>query len=246
LVEYPLLYDDGWVIDLGEMERRITVRTRVVVVVHPNNPTGNFVGGAERAVVEEICRKHGLALIVDEVFLDYAVDGVKAESFAGGSEGVLSFVLSGVSKVCALPQMKVSWIAVSGPEALRREAMERLEVIADTFLSVSAPVQLALPGWLAGRRGIQEQIRERMGENLVVLGQGSVDGLLLEGGWTVVVRLPALGEGGFELAALAGGVVVQPGTFYGLGEGRAVLSLLTPVEEFAVGVGKLEKLLVVD
>ncbi len=245
LVEYPLLYDDGWAIDVGEMERRITPRTRAVVVVHPNNPTGNFVGGVERAALEDICRRHGLALIVDEVFLDYAVGGVTAESFAGWSEGVLSFVLSGISKVCALPQMKASWIVVNGPEGVRLEAMERLEVIADTFLSVSAPVQLALSGWLAGRAGIQEEIRERMRTNLAALGRG-VDALLMEGGWTVVVRLPAWGEGGFELAALEAGVVVQPGSFYGLGSGRAVLSLLTPVEEFAAGVKKLRELLVMS
>ncbi len=248
LVEYPLLYDHGWAIDLGEMERRITPRTRAVVLVHPNNPTGNYVRGVERAAVEEMCRRWGLALIVDEVFLDYAVGDVKTESFAGGSEGVLSFVLSGISKVCALPQMKVSWIAVCGPEELRAEAMKRLEVIADTFLSVSAPGQLALPGWLAGRRRIQEEIRERMRANLSVLG-GGVDGLVLEGGWTAVVRLPAWGVEGFELAALEAGVrgvIVQPGSFYGLGEGRAVLSLLTPVEEFAAGVETLRELLIVD
>ncbi len=259
LVDYPLFYDYGWHIDLQEMERRITPRTRAVVVVHPNNPTGHYTGAAERAAVEEICRKHGLALIVDEVFLDYGVGvegnadssrtaqndkkgksaGVSKDivrgSFANGADGMLTFVLSGLSKVCALPQMKVSWIVVSGPEEMRRQAMERLEVIADTFLSVNIPVQVALPGWLRGRARIQREIRARVETNLKLVTETEIEVLQVEGGWTVVVRMTAEAVE----RTVETGVIVQPGGFYGLGDGRAVVSLITPVEEMRRGLGIL-------
>src|SRR5580704_12828262 len=147
---YPLFYDYGWWIDFAELERRIGPRTRAIVVVHPNNPTGHATRATERDRLEEICARHGLALIVDEVFLDYPLqEGEALRSFAVGPHPVLTFVLSGMSKIAGLPQMKVGWIMGLGPERGRLEAMGRLEVIADTFLSMSAPVQLALPAWLA-------------------------------------------------------------------------------------------------
>jgi alanine-synthesizing transaminase len=229
LVDYPLFYDYGWAIDVAELERRVTEKTRAIVVVHPNNPTGNFAGGEQRKAVEDLCRRHGLALIVDEVFLDYPLSE-SAASFAGGSNGVLSFVLSGLSKVCALPQMKLSWIVANGPQPELRDAMARLEVIADTFLSVSTPAQLSLPGWLAGREVIQQQIRERMRRNLEALQQAGLEPLKIEGGWTAVIRFSQWTH------ALQQGVIVQPGSFYGLGDGRSVLSLITPEEEFREGV----------
>ena len=166
---YPLFYDYGWWIDFAELERRIGPRTRAIVVVHPNNPTGHTTGAAERRKLEEICVRHGLALIVDEVFLDYplgeAITETRLESFTVGPHPVLTFVLSGMSKIAALPQMKVGWIVGLGPEEVRRQAMGRLEVIADTFLSMNAPVQLALPVWLARRGEIQTQILERVRRN---------------------------------------------------------------------------------
>ncbi len=152
---YPLFYDYGWWIDFAELERRIRPRTRAIVVVHPNNPTGHGTKAAEREKLQEICARHGLALIVDEVFLDYSLHRADSEelvSFAVGPHPVLTFVLSGMSKIAGLPQMKAAWIAGLGPETVRREAMGRLEVIADTFLSMNAPVQRALPSWLEGRR----------------------------------------------------------------------------------------------
>ena len=150
---YRLFYDFGWWIDFADLERAITPRTRAIVVVHPNNPTGHATGAAERLRLQELCDRAGLALIVDEVFLDYGVElpQTELESFAAGPSEALCFVLSGMSKVVALPQMKVGWIVALGPEAMREDALGRLEVIADTYLSVNTPAQLALPSWLSGR-----------------------------------------------------------------------------------------------
>src|ERR1700678_2063971 len=146
LVPYELFYDHGWHLDLEALRRCVTPHTRAIVVVHPNNPTGHFTRRPERAAIEGLCREHGLALIVDEVFLDYGLAGQpRGESFATGSHEVPTFVLSGLSKVAALPQMKAAWIACfAGGEDLA-EALQRLEVISDTFLSMSAPIQCAIP-----------------------------------------------------------------------------------------------------
>jgi aspartate/methionine/tyrosine aminotransferase len=241
LVGYPLWYSDGWHVDFGALELAVTERTRAVVVVHPNNPTGNFCSAQERERLQEFCAQRGLTLIVDEVFLDYALEGVSAESFAAGESDALTFVLSGLSKVCGLPQMKVSWIVAAGPETLVSAAMERLEVIGDTFLSVNAPMQHALPVWLRGRAGIQGQIRARMRANLAVLDAalvGSpVDRLVMQGGWTAVLRVPRTED--FVAMAMERGVVVQPGEFYGLGAGRLVASLLTSPDVWARGLALL-------
>jgi len=247
LCEYPLLYDPngtGWAIDIHALESAISDKTRAIVVVHPNNPTGNFASETERAALAQICAERGIALIVDEVFLDYALAGAEHRSFAAGEMPALCFVLSGISKVCGLPQMKASWIAANGPTELVLAAMERLEIIADTFLSMNAPVQQALPHWLANRGSIQLQICERMRMNLVTLKErlrgGSAQMLAMQGGWTVVLRVPREISGKkFPFAALEHGVIVQPGEFYGLPEGRAVLSLLTPPKIWREGLAKL-------
>jgi len=244
LVEYPLLYDSGWHIDFHSLESTVTARTRAIVVVHPNNPTGNFASDVERLALEEICSRLGLALIVDEVFLDYGLEGTEARSFAAGESKALTFVLSGLSKVCGLPQMKVSWIAATGPDDLVRAAMERLEVIADTFLSMNAPMQFALSQWLAHKSGLQQEIRTRIRWNLAVLDarlQGTMASRLeLQGGWATVLRVPRhIGGKPFVDSALERGVIVQPGEFYGLPEGRVVLSLLTPAEVWQRGIAAL-------
>ncbi len=236
LREYPLFYDFGWWIDFAEMERAIGPRTRAVVVVSPNNPTGHATGRAERERMEEVCARHGLALVVDEVFLDYPMrEGGRVESFAVGPHPVLTFVLSGMSKIAGLPQMKAAWMAVFGPEAER--AMGRMEVIADTFLSCNAPVQLALPQWMAGAGVVRGQILERVRANLATLRGSGLEVLEVEAGWSAIVRLPQRsGEVWREL--LEAGVVVHPGEFYGMGErGRVVVSLLGPEEEFRAGMG---------
>jgi len=244
---YPLFYDHGWWIDFAELERAITQRTRAVLVVHPNNPTGHWTGAGERERLEALCVRHGLALIVDEVFLDYSLRELTPppQSFACGAHPALTFVLSGLSKIAGLPQMKAAWIAALGPERERAEALARLEIVADTFLSMNAPVQLAMASWLAGRGTIQAQILERARGNLAVLRRIEAESperlqlFNVEGGWSAVVGLPGcVGEVDCaERLARERGVIVHPGSFYGMGEaGRVVISLIGPAEELAVSI----------
>jgi aspartate/methionine/tyrosine aminotransferase len=243
----PLVYENGWQIDAEGIRRAITPQTRGLVIVHPNNPTGHYTKPWETEQLARLCLEFGLSLIVDEVFLDYSF-GAKAESFARGIEGVPVYVVSGLSKIAGLPQMKAAWIVVTGPsgEKARDEALDRLEVIADTFLSMNAPVQLAMPAWLENRAAIQQQIRRRVTANLAVLDQavGSVDSvqrLAVEGGWYAVLRIPAINpDEQTVLALLERGVWVHPGYFFGMPEsGWLVVSLLAPEAEFSNGVATL-------
>jgi alanine-synthesizing transaminase len=242
---YPLFYDHGWWIDFAELERIISPRTRAILVVHPNNPTGHCTGLAERERLEEICARHNLALIVDEVFLDYSLRDVPVQSFATGPHPVVTFVLSGLSKIAGLPQMKSAWLVGFGPDVARRVAMDRLEIIADTFLSVNTPVQLALPSWLASRPAIQAQILERIRANfaaVVALADAQPDRLSVlecDAGWSAVLALPGcVGEADCaERLVRERGVIVHPGSFYGMAEAqRVVISLIAPVEDVAAGI----------
>ena len=144
LVPYPLIYDHGWQMDFPSLEAAVTARTRGVVIVHPNNPTGSYIQPNELDPLNAFCRSHGLSLIVDEVFLDYGLDQKPHASFTTNHDA-LTFTLSGLSKISALPQMKVAWVTTSGPSAEVAEATARLDVIADTYLSMSAPIQWAMP-----------------------------------------------------------------------------------------------------
>ncbi len=259
LTPYALLYDPGgdstgthgWSLDLHALRRRISPYTRAILVVHPNNPTGHYTTPAERAALASLCREHGLALIVDEVFLDYPWLGHEADaassSFACGEHPALTFVLSGLSKIAALPQMKASWIVCLGPESIRAEAMRRLEIIADTFLSMNAPVQHALPGWLTGRSAIQQQLRDRVQHNLQMLDRAlashhGLRRLACDGGWYATLRTPPFATG--EALAIRlieeAGVATHPGSFFGFVEdNRLVISLLTPPDIFAEGIAAL-------
>jgi alanine-synthesizing transaminase len=199
LVSYPLFYDYGWHLDMHSLRERITSRTRAIVVVHPNNPTGHFTSAEDRSLLEQLCVEFNLALIVDEVFLDYG-HGSGERSFTLGEHPALTFVLSGLSKIAGLPQMKLSWICALGPDSSLMPALSRLEIIADTFLSVSAPMQHALPVWLQQRHKLQRQIRARVAENLICLdrtlvGANFTDRLRIEGGWYAILRVPALSTG---------------------------------------------------
>ena len=242
LVAYPLFYDHGWHLDLAALRQRVTPRTRAIALVHPNNPTGHFTRPPERAAIAEVCREHGLALIVDEVFLDYQF-GRGPQSFAIGPHPVPTFVLSGLSKVAALPQMKAAWIACFWPASFAA-ATERLEVISDTFLSMSAPIQHALPTWLSERAVIQDQIKHRLAGNLERLDQllsrqTLVTRLQVEAGWYAVLRVPGvqLEEQMALDLLLQRAVVVHPGSFFGFsGQGWLVVTLLAPPEEFAAGI----------
>jgi len=242
---YPLFYDHGWYIDFSELERAITPRTRAILVVHPNNPTGHWTGERER--LEAICVQHGLALIVDEVFLDYPLRELTPppQSFACGAHPALTFILSGLSKIAGLPQMKAAWIAALGPVSERVEALARLEIVADTFLSMNAPVQLAMPSWLAGRGAIQGQILKRARGNMAALRQvaeaspGRLHLLQVDAGWSAVLGLPGcVGEADCAKRLVRErGVIVHPGSFFGMAEaGRVVVSLIGLAEDFAASI----------
>ncbi|MDR3741331.1 MAG: pyridoxal phosphate-dependent aminotransferase [Terracidiphilus sp.] len=235
----PMVYDYGWQIDPEGFRRAITPDTRAIVLVHPNNPTGHYTKPWEMVELAKLCREHELALIVDEVFLDYSF-GAKGRTFAAGLEGVEVYVVSGLSKIAALPQMKAAWIVATGTK--RKAALDRLEVIADTFLSMNAPIQAAFPAWLKGRAGIQQQVRERVRANLAELDRGlselpAVSRLQTEGGWYAVLRIPAIQPDEVTVTELLQrGVWVHPGYFFGMeAAGWLVVSLLGPVEEFRQG-----------
>ena len=259
LVPYPLIYDHGWQMDFPSMEKAVTARTRGVVVVHPNNPTGSYVRAGEVGALNMFCRSRGLALIVDEVFLDYglhdshrqapldrtAEGGRPHTSFAGNGE-VLTFTLSGLSKISGLPQMKVAWIVTGGPEEEAAAAMARLEVIADTYLSMNAPIQWAVPTLLEQRKDIQRQLLERVRANLAELdrqlaGQKACERLSVDGGWYAVLRVPVTRSDedlAIELVREAS-VLVHPGHFYDFpSDGYLVLSLITPQADFAEGMNR--------
>lgn len=254
---FHLLYDHGWQIDFQDLERAIGSRTRAILVVHPNNPTGHFIGTAEAEQLNAICLQHRLALVVDEVFLDYEID-YELRAMAGrtrrhgsfvSNRRTLTFVLSGLSKISALPQMKVGWIAVSGPDAFVGDALARLELIADTYLSLSAPLQHALPVLLGQRDTMRPQLRARIETNLrqlddELLRQKLVSRLEVEGGWYAVLRVPAV-QPDEELAIRLleeRCVLVHPGHFYDFpDQGYLVVSLLTPAGDFGIGIrGLLE------
>ncbi len=247
---YELVYDHGWQIDYPSLRAAVTSRTRAIVLVHPNNPTGSAVSAREREELNQIATEFGLALVVDEVFLDYAHSESESDfphSFAGNS-AVLTFTLSGLSKICCLPQMKLGWMAISGPPDVAADALARLEVIADTFLSVGTPVQIAAPGMLAQRDEVQQQLRRRVRANLDKLDQvlaniPACSRLEVQAGWYAVLRVPAVGSDE-DLAVQileAIGVLVHPGHFFDFHQdGYLVLSLIPPEAEFAEAVERLE------
>jgi alanine-synthesizing transaminase len=246
LVPYPLLYDHGWQIDFDSLYKAANPRCRAVILVHPNNPTGSYVSANETSALNSFCRSHALALIVDEVFLDYSHDATPRPSFVANADA-LTFTLSGISKISALPQMKLAWVATSGPEEIVAESGARLEVIADTFLSMNAPVQLAADVLLAQRRLIQPILLERLRANLAELDQQllkhpSCARLQAEGGWYAVLRVPAI-ESDEDLAVRLlrkANVSVHPGHFYDFpNEGYLVLSLITEPVTFREGVARL-------
>jgi len=247
-VPYPLVYHGGWAIDFDALAQSITPRTRAIVLVNPNNPTGSFVKQTELAELIRLCRDHGLALVSDEVFCDYALDDdpQRVRSLTGVDD-VLTFCLSGLSKIAGLPQMKLGWIAVCGPAAARREAFDRLELIADTYLSTGTPVQWAASALLASRAQVQGQILARVRQNRAFLasriGPDSPWRLLAtEGGWYAILEAPKIHtEEEWVLTLLsAGNVLVQPGFFFDFErEAFLVASLLTPPEVFQEGVQRI-------
>jgi hypothetical protein len=248
---YPLAYQGGWAIDLDALAAAVSERTRAVVLVNPNNPTGSYVKRAELQTLSRLCAQRRIALISDEVFSDYvlgeAPDAERAATLVGVEE-CLAFSLSGLSKVAGLPQMKLGWIVTSGPAKLRAEAMEKLEWIADTYLSVSTPVACAAARLLASGELVQRQIRERTAGNLAVARAaltGSAAGILaVEGGWYITVRMPRIrGEEDWAIRLLSQeSVLTQPGFFYDFeSEAFLIVSLLTLPEVFRKGIARLRR-----
>jgi aspartate/methionine/tyrosine aminotransferase len=245
---YPLSYDGEWRVDLAALEAAVGPRTRAIVLVSPNNPTGSAIKEDEAHALDALAARRGLALIADEVFADYPWAGVPRPGLA--AREALAFSLGGLSKSCGLPQLKLGWIALAGPAALRDEAMARLEMIADTYLSVGTPVQRAAPALLARAERLRAPIAARIAENLRTLRrhseQSAATVLQGDGGWTAVLHIPAtVGEEERVLALLdEQGVLVHPGYFFDFPhEAFLVLSLLPRPAEFEEGVARILRVL---
>ncbi len=251
-VPYRLLYDGSWFFDFASLRAAISSRTRAIVVVNPNNPTGSFLKVSERGLLLEIAREHDLPLISDEVFMDYAFSAPKnlARTLIG-QDKVLSFSLNGLSKAAGMPQVKLGWIALAGPAAAQAEARSRLELILDTYLSVGTPVQSALGHLFNIGAGIQEQIKARVAENRVALASILQDSpahiLHSEGGWSTILQLPNIfGQEDWSVPLLNRyQVLVQPGYFFDMSsEAYVVVSLISVPKVFTEGIRRLKRLLV--
>ena len=242
-VHYPLSYYNSWQINFEVLRESISEKTKAIVIVNPNNPTGNYLKKDELAKLNELCGERNIALIVDEVFSDYAhgEDANRVETVVG-NEGTLTFALSGLSKVVALPQMKLGWIQVSGERKLVEESAARLELIADTYLSVGTPVQHATPNLLETRGAIQREIRERVEMNGKVLEGLKLNVLKREGGWYAVIEVEQDDEKLAYKLLERENVLAHPGYFYDFtGRKVMVVSLITRREVFEEGMTKLTK-----
>jgi alanine-synthesizing transaminase len=242
---YALAFDGAWQLDLEEIRHALSPETRAIVVVNPNNPTGSFLKSGEALALFDLCAERGLAVISDEVFADYAFapDPRRVAALDGGDR-VLVLSFGGLSKSCGLPQLKLGWIVATGPAALREEALARLEIAADTYLSVGTPIQQAAPQILARLRDLQAPIATRVRGNLDALrglcpvGR-SATLLDVEGGWSAVLRVPATVSEEERVCHLVRerGVLVHPGYFFDFDAGAyVVVSLLPEPETFRRGV----------
>jgi len=242
---YELEYHHGWSVDVDGLERAITERTRVLLLVSPNNPTGSFVTRQELKRLEAVCAERGIAIVADEVFADYqlrpgaCVDaGVPLDASRG-----LVFSLGGLSKSVGLPQVKLGWMGVAGSGDLVGNALSRLELICDMYLSVSTPIQAAAPELLSRGAAVRKQIQTRVAANYRMLA-GQLDALpsctllVADGGWSAIVRVPSIGsEEDLVLDLIARGVLVHPGYFFDLPRGSyLVVSLLPADNQFADGI----------
>jgi alanine-synthesizing transaminase len=250
-IPYHLRYDGEWNIDVESLHDLVETSTRAILLVHPNNPTGSFVSIDERAGIVELARRHNLALIVDEVFGEYPLEeqSDRSGTFAG-EKSVLTFTLNGISKLLGLPQLKLAWMVVSGQESRRDEALARLEMISDTYLSVGSPIQHALPYLLHHGHFIAADIHRRLENNLqslrsIVAHYPQTSLLKVEGGWNALIRLPdILADDGWAESLLKDcNVLVHPGNLFDLDERSSiVVSLLLPEGSFSDGIEKILRL----
>jgi aspartate/methionine/tyrosine aminotransferase len=248
-VPYSLDYHGAWALDSASLERAASPRTRAVLTVSPNNPTGSFVKPDELDRIADLCARHGAAIIGDEVFADYELS--EGAAAAAGQvlnrDDVLAFSLGGLSKSVGLPQVKLGWIAAAGPDRLVREALARLELICDTYLSVSTPVQVAAPELLRRGGAMREQMASRVRANYRSLraragATPSCRVLDAEGGWYGVLQVPTFkSEEDLVLELLeAHGVLAHPGYFFDFSrESCLVVSLLAPTSSFDEGAGRI-------
>ncbi len=252
---YHLRYDGEWHVDFDSVRDAITSSTRAIVVVSPHNPTGMFLKSEEHRALSAAAMQHGLALIVDEVFSEYGKDDrrVRSTQRVGSSTAsnsdVLTFTLNGISKLCGLPQLKLGWIVVSGNEEAKNEALHRLEIIADTFLSVNTPVQVALSQLMEVGEVVREQIRERVQTNFsfikLTIEHSPLSVLSTEGGWYAVLKIPSTKtEEEWALKLLDdAGVYVFPGYFFEFREnGYLVVSLLGERDVFKNGMEAIARI----
>jgi len=246
---YDLDIHGGWAIDVESVERAITPRTRVLLLVSPNNPTGSFVGAGELDRLAAICAPRGIAIVADEVFADYELEAGAARhaARAAARTDVLAFALGGLSKSAGLPQVKLGWMAVGGPDALVRGAIERLEHVCDTYLTVSTPAQIAAGALIERGALVREQIVRRVAANYATIqaearGVPSVRVLRSNGGWSVVLQVPSLDpEEDLVLDLLVTDeVLVHPGYFFDFPrEAFLIVSLLPPPATFAAGIDRV-------
>jgi alanine-synthesizing transaminase len=245
---YDLDLHGAWSVDVESVERAITSRTRALLLVNPNNPTGSFIGPGELDRLAGICAARGIAIIADEVFADYENEaGAAARAGRVIRRGdVLSFALGGLSKSVGLPQVKLGWIAVGGPDRLATAALERLEHVCDTYLAVSTPVQLAAGELLASGATVRGQIAARVVANYATLQAAAARVpacrvLASAGGWYGVLQVPTFEpEEDLVLRLLSDGVLTHPGYFFDFPrESFLVVSLLPPEASFAAGVARV-------
>jgi alanine-synthesizing transaminase len=248
-VPYELEYHMSWSVDVGSIERAFNGKTRAVLLVSPNNPTGQFVDATEIDAIAALCKKHDAAIISDEVFADYEFSPAKrdASGLLLGRTDIVGFTLGGLSKSIALPQAKLAWIAINGPDDAVGRVRARLELACDTYLSVSTPIQLAAAELLHRGVPIREQIQGRVRDNHATLHARagevrSCELLRAEGGWYGVLRVPSImSEEDLVLSLLAeDGVLVHPGYFFDFPrESFLVVSFLPPADRFADGISRI-------
>jgi alanine-synthesizing transaminase len=251
IVPYRLQYDGAWFIDFSSLRERLSSRTRAIVIVNPNNPTGSFLKRSEKDELLDLAQGYELPIISDEVFMDYSF-GAESGRVATliGCDSVLSFSLNGLSKAAGMPQMKLGWICVNGPDADKDVARERLEILLDTYLSVNTPVQCALPSLLTIGKAMHERIASRTRRNLNELERllkgSAAHPLHTEGGWSAIIQLPNTSSEDLWLTRLIEeqNVVLQPGYFFDMdSESYVVASLITAADIFDEGISRLRELL---